>query len=421
MMRLSKWYKYPKEFLKQFQVDFYYLFKNGTWWIIGEFLISLLSFLTLIAFSKVFTKESFGVFQYVISTTSLIAITCLPGMRKAVVNAVARGKEHVLLCASKTVLKWSVIGVFILLSLSGWYFVQGNLALGVSFLISALLFYWPRVFNLSFDFWQGKEKFAFERKSYILVNFLEAILLIPCIVFVKNLIIVILIYFISRAIFRGCFFIFTLTKNRSISPMKCKEVSQFLSFGKHLTLINLFASISNQIDKILMWHFGGSIDLAVYSLAKIPIQKIQDAIPINPLALPRFSKANIYATKKSISLKALCLGFGGIILTLGLITIAPKFYNVIFPNYSSSVRYFQVLCLSFLFLPTSFLNVALISHMRKNELYWISISKNLLKIILLIALVPVYQIWGAIIAILASQFLESIFVLYFFFRLTPSQ
>jgi len=397
---------------KYTQTDMVYVAKGGFWWIFGEVMIAGISFLTMIAFSRWVSKEVFGAYQYILSIIGILAIFTLPGMHSALVRAVAKGKEGMLWLCAKTSFKWSFIGVAGCLVVSGWYFLHQNFILGNSFLIASFLFPIPRISNLLFNFWQGRERFDAQAKYSIIINILEASAFIPVLFLTNNLILIILAYFISRSIFRSIFFKLTLKKVKN--QEKDKET---LSFGKHLTLMQSIALFGGQIDKIIIWQFLGPVSVAIYSFALLPLQRISGLIPISQLALPKLSEKNIKEIKKGIFKKFSKLFLISIPLTLFFILITPSIYKILFPQYLESIPYFRVLALSIVFIPFSLLNISLVAGMRKKELYIIQSLTPILKIILFLILAPFYGIWGIIATILCVQIFNSLLTLYFFKRI----
>jgi len=394
---------------KYTQTDMVYLAKGGFWWIFGNVCVLVVSFVTMIAFSRWVSREVFGTYQYVLSVIGILAIFTLPRMQSALVRAVAKGKEGMLWLSAKTSFKWSFIGVAGCLVISGWYFFHQNFILGNSFLIASFLFPIPRISNLLFNFWQGRKKFDIQAKYSIIISILEALVFLPVLFLTNNLILIILAYFISRSIFRGIFFKLTLKKIRN--QEKDKET---LSFGKHLTLMQSIALFGGQIDKIIIWQFLGPIPVAIYSFAQLPVQRIAGLIPIAPLALPKLSQKNIKEVKKGIFKKFSKLFLISVPLTLFLILVTPLMYKILFPQYLESIPYFQVLVLTLLFIPFSLLSTSFVAEMRKRELYISSSVIPILKMILFLILIPFYGIWGIIAAILITQVCGSALTFYLF-------
>ena len=394
---------------KYTQTDMVYVAKGGFWWIFGNVCVLIISFGTMVVFSRWMPKKIFGTFQYVLSTMAILGIFALPGMQTALIRAIAKGKEGMLSLCAKEKFKWSLIGVAGALAISVWYFLHQNFILGGSFLIASFLFPIPRISNLSFIFWQGKKRFDIQAKYSIIINFLEALVFIPVLFFTNNLILIILAYLVSRSLFRSIFLKFTL--KRAENQEKDKET---LSFGKHLTLMQSIALFGNQIDKIVIWQFLGPVSVAIYSFARLPIQRIQGLTPIGPLALPKLSQKNVREIKKGVFKKFSKLFLFSIPLALLFYLIAPSFYKILFPSYVASIPYFRVLSLTLILLPFGLLSTALVAEMKTKELYTIQFAAPVIRILLFLILAPLYGIWGIVAAILATQFLNSGLVLYFF-------
>ena len=104
------------------------------------------------AFASQASKETFGIYQYILSIISILAIFTLPGMQSALTRAIARGKEGTLNVCLKEKIKWSLIGVLGCLAVSAWYLVHQNFILGKSFLIASFLFPIPRILGVVFCF-----------------------------------------------------------------------------------------------------------------------------------------------------------------------------------------------------------------------------------------------------------------------------
>jgi O-antigen/teichoic acid export membrane protein len=65
----------------------------------------------------------------------------------------------------------------------------------------------------------------------------------------------------------------------------------------------------------------------------------------------------------------------------------------------------------------SLLSSTLISEIKTRSLYIVNIIYPILKIILFVALIPFYGIWGMVWAILAAEVVNGVLVLYFFKRI----
>ena len=182
--------------------------------------------------------------------------------------------------------------------------------------------------------------------------------------------------------------------------------------------MSVLQTITIYLDKVIIWHFLGAAPLAIYIFALSPIQKIQEILPIMPLALPKLGENKIgKEEKRGIISKFLRLFAVTVPATVVLILIAPLLYKLIFPQYLDSIVYFQGLSLLIALSPFLLLSAALVTEIKKRALYIINTVAPPLKIILFLALIPHFGIWGIIAAILIDELLKGLLVLYFFLKI----
>jgi O-antigen/teichoic acid export membrane protein len=155
--------------------------------------------------------------------------------------------------------------------------------------------------------------------------------------------------------------------------------------------------------------------VAVYTFSLRPIKELKKPLgSLNKLTLPKLSQRDPEELKRSIPAKMLKM-LAVLIPVTGLyILIAPYFYQLLFPQYIEATAYSQVFALSLLFFPKMLMGQSLTAHARKKQLYILNISTPALKIILLVSLLPFFGIWGAMIAMLATELFNTILLLFLF-------
>src|SRR3989344_2941426 len=345
--------------------DMIYLARGGFWLTLGQIVSAASSFILAIAFANLLPKETFGLYKYVLSIVGILAISTLPGINTAIIQAVARGYEGSFMPSLKTKIQFGFLGGLLSLFLSLYnYFLQGQKNFRSSTIYGIVSFTGVSVF-------------------LILVLFVT-----------KNIFLITLAYFLLWTLFRLFFLIVTLRR----FPPKEEKTEETISYGKHLTLMDLFPLIAQQLDKILIFHYLGPVQLAVYNFAiAVPEQIKAPFKNLKLLILLRFSVRETEEIKMGLLGKILKMS--GILIGVVLIYffIAPFLYKLFFPQYLESIFYSRIFALSIIFtsaiLPLSFLQ----SKLAIKELYRFNALRAVFQIILLFVLIYYFGIIGAVV------------------------
>lgn len=385
---------------KHFKTDMVYLAKGGFWLTLRHIISFFSSFLLTIAFANLLPKETFGVYKYVLSVCGILTIPTLGGINTAVIQAVARGYEGSLILALKTKIRWGMLGSLASLILAGYYYFQGNTTLAISFLIVAVFLPIMDSFAIYDSLLQGRKLFRISTRYGIISQIISVISLIGAIFFIKNLFLILLAYFAPWTILRFIFLKITLKKFQ----LNEQKDPQTISYGKHLSLMSILPAISQQIDKIFLFHYLGPAQLAIYSFAiAIPSQIKNPIKNLQVLILPKFSEKQTKEINKGIFDKSIRLFAFLSIITLAYILAAPFIFKVFFPNYIEAVFYSQIFSVSIPFLIVILPFSLLQAKLAKRELYQFNISKSIFQIIILFVLIYYLGIMGAIIAKILAE------------------
>ena len=399
---------------KYTQTDMVYLAKGGFWLTLGQVISTLASFLLAIAFANLLPKETYGTYKYILSLVGILGIFALPGIGTAVTQAAARGLEGSFYTGFKAKLRWGLLGSLAAVGLAGYYFFKGNYALPIPLLISAIFLPLMQASGVYGSFLTGRKLFNIQVKYSSLSQVISIGAMIAALFLTKNLFWLIAVYFVSHTFLN--YFFYLLTKKK-FQPNK-KEDPETLSYGKRLSPLWVIGIVANQVDKILFFHFLGPIQLAIYSFALAPVEQAQSLFKsLGLLSLPKLSQRTIPELKKTLFTKILksCLI---LIPIIGLyIFLAPYLYHLVFPQYTSSIIYSQVFVLSLLFGPKVLLGQTLFAHKKERELYMQSFIISGSKILLLAIFLPIYGIWGAISALLATEVISFIVLTIMFKKL----
>ena len=409
---MEKIYSFLRWSQKYTGTDMVYLVKGDFWLGLGTSVIAISGFLLTIVLANLLTRENFGTFKYVLAIANLLNIFTLPGIYVALVRSIAKGYEGSFIPGLKTQIRWGIVGAIGCLILSGYYFLNGNLILTISFLIVAFSLPFTQPFNIFNAFWQGKKRFDIQNQYLISSHLLSLAVIILTLFLTNNLFAVLVAWFGSHTLFR---FIFLRLTYKKISNQK--QQPETISYGKHLSIMEVPQILGSQLDKILLWYFLGPVSVAIYSVALAPIDHLRQLISIGPLALPKFSEKTKEEIKGTLLKKISKYFLVTILLGLIYIFIAPYIFRFLFPAYLESIPYSQWLGLILMSVPLGLIGTSLISQMKKKELYVIKFSIPLIRIALFLILIPLYGIGGAITAILISHVVGGGLSLFLFRRM----
>lgn len=391
---------------KYTKTDMIYLAKGGFWITAGQLFGAVASFGIAIAFANLLPGEIYGNYQFVLATTGILAASSLSGLNVAATRSVARGAEGIVLLSFKTKLKWGVIGSAIAAAIAAYYFWRTNEVLAISFLLAALflpLFY---ALNISGALLEGKKLFKISAKYNTSNQIFASLCILVALFLTDNLFLILVVYFISWTLAKTVTFLSTIKKYKTNDVMD----PEMVTYGKHLSVMGIFAIIADNLDKLLLFYFLGPIQVAVYSFATAPVMQIKGVMKnINSLALPKLSlrtKEEIRATIVSRNLKILLVSLP---IVLVYILAAPFIYKIFFPAYLDSVIYSQVFALAVLFTaPGTFSSASLEAEMEVKKKYILTFFSKVSKIILMLLLVVPFGVWGIVSAVVANSIIVNI-------------
>lgn len=397
--------RYSERYTK---TDMIYLSKGGFWLTFGQGVSILSAFLLSIAFANLLPKETYGNYKYILSIAGILAIPTLSGMNTALTQSVARGFDGSLFPVLKIKIKWGTLGSLASLVISAYYYLNGNEILAVSFLIAS--FFMPFMDSLLIysAYLNGKKDFKNFSKYSIITKIIDAIIIAALLYSTDNLLILIFTYFLINTSLRLIFFKLTAKNIPSENLVKDPET---ISYGWHLSLMNIISTVAGQLDKILVYHYLGAVDLAIYSFATVIPENIKGVFKnINALAFPKFSEKTAEEIKKTIFKKMAKLIIIAIFITIIYIILAPFIFKLIFPQYTDAIFYSQIFSISIILLPITGITItALQSQKAKKELYQFNIYSSIIEITVLFVMVYFYNLIGIILARIISRIISGIF------------
>ncbi len=396
-----------------FKTDMVYLSQGGFWLSVGQAVSIGSSFLLSIAFANFLPKEVYGNYKFILSATSILGGFSLSGMGQAVIQGVAQKKDGVLKDAINESLRWSIITVAIAGVIFIYYWLNDNRVLSWAFLITGLTTPIINSYGLYGGFLNGRREFKVGSSLAMISQVLGVIVLIITAMFFHNALYLVLANFAINTLVAIGFYFYVL---RTYKPNPITDHS-LVAYGKHVSLINFLGTIASQLDKILIFHYLGAIQLAIYAFATAIPEQIRGSYKnLFNLALPKYS-AKEGELKSSIIDKTLRLTVMTVGVVLTYMVFAPFIYKFFFPKYLESISYSQWYILGLITIPgLTLFNTYFQVKKETKILYQINIVGNVSMIILSYWLVKNYGLWGAVIENGSAWLIMLLISAWFFFR-----
>lgn len=344
-----------------FKTDMVYLAKGGFWLAAGQTVSSISVFILAIVFANLLPRDIYGTYKYVLSLAGILTVLTLRGMNTAVLHAVARGFEGVFFKALKTRIKWGSLAALASVPISAYYYTNGNNTLALSFLIIAGFLPFMDSFELYHALLRGKKQFNLSSIYGSLSQIGSVLALITSVLFTQNLFIILFVYFASWTFLRFVFLVVTIKKtqiNKNYDPHTIK-------YGRHSSFINILDTLVSSIDGLLIFHYLGAVNLAIYSFAIAPVSQIKGlAGNIPTLAMPKLSVRSSKEINELLKKRIALLFAMGIGISFLYILAAPYIFRVFFPKYLDAVFFSQLFSLVIaLYLPQTIFGAAITSKL----------------------------------------------------------
>ncbi len=396
------------------KTDVRYLAKGGIWLTIGQVFAAGSSFALSVVFANVLTKDTYGSYKFILSATSIISTFSLTGMGTAVIQAAAQGREGTLAKGVRINLTWGGLIVALAVAVAGYYYWSGAHILAFAFFLAGVFIPFTNAYSLYSSLLNGRKNFRASTIYWSIGQLLQVGSLIIVAFIHPTVLALITTYFAVAAITNAFFYSYVIKQ----SPPNDIVDDKLINYGKHLSLMNFINALANQLDKLLVFHFVGPIQLANYAFAfAIPEQIKGSYKNLFNMALPRYASHSKEALRASVLDKMLRLTVLTAGLVLAYILVAPLVFNLFFPKYMESVMYSQLYALGLLTIPGISLFATYFQVQQATKtLYKLNMISNVITIALGIVLISRYGVLGAVIENTISWIVMLLINGYYFFR-----
>ena len=398
---------------KYVKIDMVYLAKGGFWISLHFFLSAIISTISVAAFAYFIPKETYGTYKYLLSLASSISFLTLSGANQAVTLMAAKGSESILDYSIVAQLKWSTLFAIGAFGMGGYYLINDNTVFAISMFILGISFPISAAFNTYGAYLTGKREIKTVSIYSILATFFAGAVTITTIVITNNLLIIVSSYALASFLPSIYFYLIARPKHEKITSEDKKE---FFNFSGHLSIVNIFQVISNNIDKILIFQFLGPSQLAIYSLALVMPERIRGLLKSGgSMIVPQLTQRKLSEIKNGFYMKIFWSILTGLVISLAYIIVAPIAFKFILPKYLESVIFSQALSLSLIFvIPTIYMGAIYRAKKMIKTIYYSNALTNIPKIVILLLFGKIWEIWGVVATILimaAFDFVYNFFLL----------
>ena len=384
------------------QTDMVYLAKGNFWQVLGQVITSVFSLALVIVFANYLPKETYGLYRYILSIAGILSVFTLTGMNQAVSQAVAVGNEGALRESIKYQLKWNLMQFFALVILGAYYFLNDNLQLALSLWIMSVFSPLTAAFGTYGAYLAGKRQFRLTNIFSIISTAVYVAGMITVIFLSGEIVWLIAAYSLTTL---GAALYFYFTTLRKFGP-PAGDARNVLKYGRELTFIGFLGPIMSQIDKIILTHFWGATQLAVYSLATaVPDKAVSFIKGWVHIGMPKFSAKKPKEINTVFKIRIFQGLIVGAICTLAYIVLSPYLFEYLIPKYIDSLLYSQLLSVSFIFaMPNRYIGLLMASQKLSRLIFTNSMVQGVIRIASYIIL----GIWGGVLGLVIAQILNSL-------------
>lgn len=393
-------YRRLKSSEKYLRLDIIYLTKGSFWLNSATAINSLLSLALVYIFGNYLNPEVYGNYRYILSAYGIISIISLGGFNSSVARAVAKGYDGDFIKGFKIQTLASLLGSLVSFSISSYYFLNNNSTLAYGFFIIGLALPLMEPLNIYASLLVGKKLFKVSAIISIIIQIITTTALITIILLKGSLIPILLTYFFSWISLRLIFFIWTKNRYRKNKL----TTNNSLNLGFNFSAIGTLGIISSYLDRIVLFQYIGAKEVALYSFAIAPTEQIKGLFKnITTLMLPKFSQRNEGEIRQGMLPKIFILGGIALLASLIYIVMAPLLIKIFLPKYTEITFMSQIYAISLIGIITIPINSAMSTIPKIKSLYASNILSPVTNIILILILIPLFGLWGAILAKLIGR------------------
>jgi O-antigen/teichoic acid export membrane protein len=292
-------------------------------------------------------------------------------------------------------MRWALLGSLAAIVTAAYYFQSGNKVVAVALLFAAVFIPVMEPFGVFNAVLVGKRDFKLSSLLGMAGQIAAAGALVIALFTTNNPVIIFVVYCGAWTATRYVSLQLTLKK----FPPNQKREEGAVSYALHSTAINAFSILISSLDAILVYHYLGANELALYTFAMAPVSHARAILnaPI-ALAVPKLAGQSTTNVRRMVAERTSALFLLGIALTIACCVVAAPFYHVFFPQYVDAIPYSLLFSGTILLqVGNSFVAAAVNSRVTlipKSVLYLLNIP-GIVTAVSALVLIQRFGLWGA--------------------------
>jgi O-antigen/teichoic acid export membrane protein len=391
------------------KLDISYLLSGGLWTSLSFAVGVLGSLATMVAFGNLLPREAYGIYNYLLSLGASLSFLTLSGTGPAVMRAVARGYESVVLVAFKFQLKYNFIAVATILAAAFYYGYKGNTLFAWSLALLAFAYPLAEAFHIYKQILTGRRRFDTLTKITNIVTLIGVFITVGALLYTDNVLILIVIY-TSMSLVPNIIAYRMVTRNIDKRRPEPEQIKEMKRTAFHLTGAGVIGIIASYIDRIVLFQVAGPVALAVYSFALAGPDRLKSLIKNwMSIALPNLTRRSIAQIRQVLYRRIGLSILVGSAVFLAYFFIAPVLFKIFLPRYLDAIAYSQIIAAGLITTPVSvYIGSIFSSQNMIRAMYALNFGNHISRIVLFVTLGWLWQIWGLVVALIASQAINAV-------------
>lgn len=381
--------------------DARYALRGLSWLSLSQVVTSLAALGLSVAFARLYPPEAYGTYKYILSLAELISAASLTGIPTAIVAAAARNQDGALAQATKLAFLYSCVAGLAMLVAGLYYLTHGNATLGWSLVVLGVVQPASDAVATAFAFVSGKQMFRARTFATVFQTGAYAAAVLAAILTSDDPFVAVAASAVGGLL--GYAGVWVVARRRYVK--NDVEDPTLHRYSQHLSLMNILGMVASQIDKVLLFHYLGAAEVALYSFAQAPVSQAKQVSKIlSGIALPKVTTASLASQRRHAVRRTLAALSLALVLYAGYWLVVPWFYAFLFPSYQAAVGFSRWYALTLLTLPIIIYKQPLLGHQKTKALYAVQTAEPLVKITLMALAVPAFGVAGAVGAAALSEF-----------------